>query len=370
MRHAAYVYDRGGKKRIALIEDITSLSWGRVADDISFGDVVLSNPGPGCRQMLASIEAGRHEMVIFRDGTRVWEGPITLITYERERVSIQARDVMHYAYRLALSQPYNNAYPNVTYGTTRVMNILSTELSRRELEDPPINVVPYLTALTRPDDARTSRSTIKYQKTAFDDVDDMAANSGVDYVTVGRSIIVHDVDTMLGRTPTLTENDIVGDIIVTMYGMELATFAVVTGAEGQYGTAGGPDPYYGSIEVVDDAYDEEEGTDAPTQAELESQAVRNLSGRNPTPVEVRVPEGSRLNPNSPIALEDLVPGVLVPLRATLTARTFSQMQKLREVKVTEDQAGEQIAITLVPAPSNWHLEATRRIGPWDGGEPL
>lgn len=353
--HTAYVYDRGAKRRIAEITGMTSLSWERVADDISFADITVVNPGPTCASVLSSMEAGRQEIVIFRGPQRVWEGPLTLMTYTRDAVAIQARDVLHYGYRLAQSRDYDNRYPNITTVVDRAYLELQTELGRRESENPPINVVPYLRKITRSDDAKTSRYTTTYQKTVFDDVDDMAANSGMDYTVVGRSIILHDTNTSLGKTATLTENDIIGDIIVTMYGMEMATFAAVTGADGAYGVYGGTDGYYGRVEIVDDAYDEESGTDAPTQAELNSQAQRNLSGRLPTPVQVRVPDGSRLSPNCPITIDDLVPGVLVPLRATLTARTFSQMQKLRKLKVIEDTSGEQIQITLIPAPELVHF---------------
>jgi hypothetical protein len=54
---------------------------------------------------------------------------------------------------------------------------------------------------------------------------------------------------------------------------------------------------------------------------------------------------------SVISIDDLVPGVMVPLRATLTARQFSQMQKLRKLKVVEDGSGEQLQITMVAAPA-------------------
>ncbi|MET0711945.1 MAG: hypothetical protein ABWZ30_05525 [Jiangellaceae bacterium] len=349
--HTAYVYDRGGTRRLAQIDGITTLSWERVADDISFGDITVVNPSAHCQSVLNTMEPGRHEIVIFRGSQRVWEGPLTLMTYTREAVAIQARDVMHYAYRLAQSRDYDNRYPNIATVVDRSYLELTTELSRREVEDPPINVVPFIRKITRPDDARTSRWTTVYQKTVFDDVDDMAANSGMDYVVVGRAIILHDTNTALGKTATMTDNDIIGDIIVTMYGMEMATFAAVTGADGAYGVYGGTDAYYGRVEIVDDAYDEEAGSDKPTLDELNSQAQRNLAGRLPTPVEVRIPDGSRLNPNSPLTIDDLVPGVIIPLRATLTARTFSQNQKLRKLKVQEDATGEQILMTLVPAPT-------------------
>jgi len=354
--HSAFLYDRGGITRIAEITGMSRISWERVADDISFCDITVDNPPAACAATLAAMEPGRHEIVVFRGRDRVWEGPLTLLTYTRESVTIQARDVMHYAYRIAQSRAYDNRYPNITTVVQRSYGQLVTELGRRELEDPPINVVPYIRTIDVPTDARTSRWTTTYQKTVFDDIDDMAQNSGMDYTVVGRSILLFDVDTALGRTPVLTEADIVGDVIVTVYGMEMATFAAVTGADGAWGESGGSDPYYGRWEIIDDAYDEEEGSDAPTQAELNSQAIRNLSGRNPTPVEVRFPDGSRLAPGSAIRLEDLVPGVQVPLRATLTARTFSQMQKLRKVKVVEDGTGEAILLTIVPAPKNSAFE--------------
>ena len=353
--HTAFVHDRGGLTRIGQIPDMNKISWERVADDISFCDITLYNPGPDCTELLNLLEPARHEIVVYRGDTRVWEGPLTLLTYSRDTVEIQARDVMHYAYRLAQSQEYDNRYPNITTCIQRSLTMLTHELGRREVEDPPINVVPFLRAIDQPGDSKTSRRTLIYQKTVFDDIDDMAANSGMDYTVIGRSILLHDTDTALGKTATLTEADIIGEVIVTSYGMEMGTFAVVTGTDGAWGEAGGSDPYYGRWEIVDDAYDEAEGTDAHTQAELNYQAIRNLSGRVPTPVQVRVPDGSRIRPGSAITIDDLVPGVLVPLRATLTARTFSQMQKLRKLRVLEDGSGEQVQITLVPAPLNSHL---------------
>jgi hypothetical protein len=346
-KHTAFLFDRGGLTRIIALDPMVSVSWGRVRDDVSMAQVVLSSPE--CTEIVAEIEGGRHELVIYRGQQRIWEGPITLVIYGRSTVTIEARDVMHYAYRTIMRSAYNNAYPNITRVTTRAKTILQTELARREAESPPINVLPFLKVLERTDDAGTSRATIPFQKTVFDDVDDMAAKSGLDYTTVGRSIIIHDTDIALGRTAPLTEQDIIGDVIVTQYAMELATFAAVSGGNGMYGYTGGPDPYYGLVEILDDAYDEDEGGEPPTQNELNSQAIRNLKGRNPTPITVRVPDGSTLSPTSPVTIDELVPGVQVPLLATLTGRRFSQMQKLDKVQVREDSGGEVISVTLSPA---------------------
>lgn len=348
--HTAMIFDRGGRTRLGVIDPLSSVSWQRVRDDISFGNITTTQPTMQCLQLLEQVEPNRHELVIFRGTERVWEGPITLIVYHRDSVEIEARDVMHYAYRTVMRASYNNNYPNITTTTQRAVNVLEGELIRKESLNPPINVLPYLVAVHSPDDSRTSRGTAPSQSTVFEDIDSMAAKAGLDYTVVGRSIVLFNTHTSLGQTQQVTEDDFIGDVIVTAYGMEHATKAWVNDGQGNIGYAGvDVDPYYGEWEILDSAYDEEKGSDAPTTSELFSQAERNLDGRNPVPLTVRVPEGSRLNPNGTLSIADLVPGVHIPLRATLTARVVNQMQKLNKVQVTEDPAGEVIAVSMTQA---------------------
>lgn len=352
--HTAYLYDRGGITRVGEFGPLISVQWHRVRDDISTAQIVM--PNPDCSQIVSQVEAGRSEMVIYRGSDRVWEGPITLVTYERDQTTVEARDVVHYLERLIMRSAYDNSFGGTKVtGVGRLKAIITGELTRLEAQNPPVNVAPFLHFMDNPGDAGTSRSTTAFQKTVFEELDDMAAKGGLDYVTVGRSLYVYDTDNLLGRTATITEADILGDVIVTQYGMNLATFSAVTGADGQYGSAGGPDPYYGLVEVLTSSYDEDTGGTAPSLQDLADQAQRNLSGRNPTPTTVRIPDGSTLNPASPITVGDLVPGVEVPLLATMTGRTFSQMQKLDQMVVNETSDGETVQITLVPATSDAYL---------------
>jgi hypothetical protein len=195
----------------------------------------------------------------------------------------------------------------------------------------------------------------------YEEIDDLASRSGLDYTVVGRSIILFDRHVEFSRTPAVSENDFIGGIIVASYGMEGATYAAVTDGQGTWGEVGGVDPYYGEWEILDTAYLEQAGNPyeaptvptPPTVGEMASQAQRNLNGRNPVPVIVRVPDGSQLNPNGVLRMEHLVPGIRVPLVATLTARTFSQMQKLDNVKVQESaENAETITITMSPASAD------------------
>jgi hypothetical protein len=364
--HHAYITDRGGARRIAEIVDLTSIHWTRRRDEMSEATVVVS--GAACAaqsSILANIEPHRHELVIFRGDQRVWEGPINLVGWYPDRVEINAKDIMAYLYARPLSVEWSNAYPNVTTVTARMAAIIDYELtnpftylasdgvtpvnvSAWESLNPPINVAPYVVAHSFPNEAKTSAVTKPFQMTVGEHLDNYATSGGIDYTVVGRSLHIWDVNRRLGQTKTLTEADFFGEIIVSAYGADHATVAFAVAQDGRYGGAGGNDAYYGPWAHVYTVFDEDD-TDPPTQADLNSQAQRNLAGRNPVPVVVRVPDNSSIRLSPGLSIEDLVPGVHIPLLATLNARQMSQMQKLDSLEVTETAEGETVQVTLLPA---------------------
>jgi len=351
-KHTAWVMERGGKKRIEQLVNIESIEWTRVRDDMSQAIVkVGANRDSAQADFLASLAGatGRYELCIWRGQERVWEGPISLVTFTRERVEIMARDVMLYVSRTIMRAGYDNSFPNIAFAVQRAKDILVAELARKEALDPPVNIVPHIRDYQTPTDAKVSRVTLPYQMTVFDHIDDLAAKGGIDYTVLGRSILLWDTSKpALGYTPTVTEKDFLGEMYVSIYAMELGTIAAVTDGQGRFGVAGAVDPYYGEWERLESPYDEDASA-APTDAELVSQAQRNLAGRNPVPLQVRIPDGSSLNMDGALQMSDLVPGVYVPLRANINLVEISQMQKLQTVKVIETAQGEDIQVTLYPA---------------------
>jgi hypothetical protein len=113
------------------------------------------------------------------------------------------------------------------------------------------------------------------------------------------------------------------------------------------GSAGGPSDFYGVWTHITTSQNEE-GTQEQSQDELNSQASRNLIGRNPVPLEIRVPTGGGIKPSFDLTIADLVPGVEVPVLATLNLRRVSQLQRIDKVTVTEDSEREEVGVTLVP----------------------
>lgn len=363
--HSAFIYDRGGTREMFKLADLAEVRWNRVRDDISESNVKIA--ARNCYSQadnLNLVEAGRHELVIFRGRERKWEGPITRTTIAADGIEFHAKDVVHYLSRTNLTAEFNNKHPNSDFAIERVKDLL-TELVRLEAEEqaaypdlPSRNIMPHVTYHQDPTDARTSRFTARYQKTIWEEIDDMAAKGGIDYTAVGRAIHFWDTSKALGELARdITQNDILGQLVATQYGMDLKTRAVVTDGEGNYGQAGGVHPYYGLVENLETAYDESEGTDPPTSAEMESQAERNLIGGVPSPMILRVPDNSGIRLSKTLTIDDLVPGVHVNVRAKLLVRSITQKMKLDAMSVLEDGSGEQVTVKLSPAAQPDEVEA-------------
>jgi hypothetical protein len=350
--HKVFLYDRGGKERIDEIIHVSKLIWTRIRDDISTATVIIQLDAAGIQNaLLAQLEPGRLEIVVFRGDERVWEGPITRVKWGSSAIEVYARDIMHYADRTIMRAGYSSAYPRKESVIQRAARVARAELARKEAINPPINVVPFITTVDFPTDAGTSRVTLPYEMQLYEHIDDMAAKGGMDYTVLGRALLLWDTSRSLGQTPKMGAGDFIGEIELNSYGMELATYSASTDGKGNHGAAGnGNDPYYGEVEILFTAYDEEtDDGPVPSVEELRSQAQRNQSGRNPTPVMLRIPDNSAIDMTGAWEMEHLVPGIYVPLEIEHSVRTFSQMQKLSKVTVTEDPSGETIQIVLAPA---------------------
>jgi hypothetical protein len=114
------------------------------------------------------------------------------------------------------------------------------------------------------------------------------------------------------------------------------------------GNAGGADPFYGVWTRLATRASEE-GSGTPEQIELNSQARRQLVGRNPLPREIIVPQGSGLRLGNDLHINELIPGVTMPVRAVMNLRPVAQNMRLNRVVVKESASGETVQVDLAPA---------------------
>ena len=85
---------------------------------------------------------------------------------------------------------------------------------------------------------------------------------------------------------------------------------------------------------------------------FEVQADRNISGRWPQPIVVRVPDNTPLSAEVNLGINQLIPGVWVPLRSSGGVRELAQWQKLDKVTVSQSASeGERVSVVFSPAPN-------------------
>jgi hypothetical protein len=247
---------------------------------------------------------------------------------------------------------------------TRAERIITNALAPH---DP--NVLPYLTTITSVKDAMQTNVRPDWSTTAWEEIDGLAATAGLDYTVVGRRIMLWDTHTPIGRLPTMTDGDFSDSPIVSEYGMQTATFLAVSNGSGIAGSVGVENPDrphgtptyypYGPVEMLASSYGASAAasTDTLTQeglraliSGLNDQATRNIAGRFPTPLIVRVPDNSSLSPECAVGFQQLIPGVWIPLRASGTCRVVTQWQKLDSVTVNVVAGSEKVQVVMGPAP--------------------
>jgi hypothetical protein len=377
--HRVMVHDRGGVRRLDQLVDVASVEYSRELDQITAATIIVS--GRSCigqRSFLQQIAARRHEVVIYRGAERVWEGPILEVRWYSNRVEIVAHDVIEYADYTPLSIDWpNEDGGGQRYMTERVRDIFLHELTtpydmevtvsgvsdlvevpRWENLDPPINVLPHLDirASVGPQGILTRSSTLAFEMMLGEHLRNLA-EGGLDFTAVGRRILIWDGATSIGRTRQLTDADFYGELQVIAAGSEHASIGHVSAQREEenaedpgivpasVGNAGGPDDFYGVWTRLT-SLASEEGNDTPSQLELNSQARRQIVGRNPVPLEIIVPQGGGLRLSHDLRVEHLVPGVVMPVRAMLNLRQVAQDQRLQKVTIKEVPGLETVQVSL------------------------
>lgn len=341
----AVIYDRGGSNGIGAVTQVSSLRWTRVRDDISEATVVVTRPGPACCDLLSEVRAVRHELVLFRNGKRVWEGPITYLRFAGQTIEIKARDVMWFTSHRALER--NLDYSVASAPALDVVELLLEDVFTSTVGGE-MNVLPYLTKIVSAADVNTRMLRAAYTATVWDVIDGMAEDFGVDYTTVGRRIFFHDTHTAISETQILTDDHFDADIALIEYGSNLVTRRFRATADGAVRQSDAPLEwleYYGRVDEVQQPNDEQ------VQDVSSMPTVEVLEIGYPAPMVLQVPENAGLSPLAPVTIEQLVPGIHVPVKSSQSCREFAQWTKLDSVTGVWTTEGEVVTVSLSTAPA-------------------
>lgn len=354
--HTSYIYERGGTKMLFQLDAMIVTAWQRTRDDISQAHVVVSAHADCCEQ-LGSVSSGFNELHVYRSGVSVWQGIVTRVEYERDKVTVFAEDMLWVAKNTVLDVGYNKAYPNIAKGGW-VMNWLLTTQTYSKYGDP-WKMASHVHWQQGSDDPSTSAAVKAWSMTTWEDFDKFAEDRGMDYTVAGRDIYFWDTH-LKWRTldEDLVSEYLLGDMAVVEYGNEMATRVIVTNGNGYASQAVAPAwaiTKYGYIDHVESSFNEAAANEAPTNEEKKAwqeQAQSNLDHAFPAPVRIRVSENSELSPDAPYDINDLIAGSWVRVVVDDLCRTLDQWHKLDSVDVHEEGGKEVITISTQTAPEH------------------
>lgn len=367
-RHQAVIVDRGGGRKVAQLGDVGRVAYGRALSGKSQATVEIL--GEACRrqaEVLARINPRRHELVLYRDNLRVWEGPITEVKLLPDRTSVEASDVIEYLDGTPLTQWWPSQEDGgPALAGDRIEEIITHELTipytmpvgwppgnvtfkRWEQLAPPANVLPHLDV--RPGALETTADTLAFEMSVGEHLSNLA-QGGLRYTALGRKLIVWDQALSIGETRALSENDL-GErlnLYVTSRGFTVVQHVIGQSSGDPFdlsnvGSAGATDEgYYGAWTLIDTL--QEENEDGDPEEGLAQQAKRLYDERKLMRLDIATHGSGSIRLSDTLTLQMLVPGVIVPVKANYRGRQASSRYLLQGVSVDEAADGEKVGITL------------------------
>lgn len=330
--HEAAIYDRGGAL-LAHADVLTQIEWSRTLNDVSAARVVIQ-PGADCCQKLQHVRSWRNKIVIWRDGSLVWEGPIVRVRWSLAEIELQCADIAAW---LGVRLPHQT----ITFGDSDLVDIAAWLIEDAFRPDDPGHTVD----IVAPSRVRGRRDYFEDSDSVLEHMKDLA-ETGLDWTAVGSTIVLLPEDHLVS-VGTLTDADLPEGLTVTEDGEALATRWVVFGQDDQggqdddregdpppsvKGEASGRAPYYGLIERA------VEENSIKTSADAAAAARSRLRGSKPAPIYIDS-DRVTLSPDAPVEVARLVPGWCVDVVTTETCRPISARMKIQAVTVSEGGSG-------------------------------
>lgn len=309
------------------------VQWSRVEDDWS--EARIDFPAACCGK-LEQVRSWGHELHISRDGKEVWVGPVVLPNFCSGGNTIIARDMLWWLNRRKLHADHISAAQGAVQ---TAVELITDGLAP---DDPGILAALDAAGVGVVGGREYLADGKKY---VLDLLKDLAKGS-IDFTAVGRRIVIRPQGTSLGRTTMLTCKAFQGDVCATDNGLMAATHATVTGKGSVLGESGGIDPFFGLVEFL---VDDQTITSNSTAAD---QASGLVASGNPPPLLVQPPDNSRLAPDAPVCIEQLVPGVEIPVFLDCVCRPVNQLMRLTKLNVTWDASGESVRPIMQPVATS------------------
>jgi hypothetical protein len=290
-------------------------------------------------------------LAIFRGGRLVWNGPVVNVRGDADQTVIIARDLFALMNQRLLH--VNHCYdpgcnlPDGTPGSIADLTVIGKALVEDAFATDGHGYQIEVVSLAPGVNGGIGGSRLYIAgENAWTDAMQEALRLGLDATWLGKKLILGSVP--WGRTQTLVSDDFQSLLEYEIDGLAFST-RVVTIGDGVVGVGkadgtdvNGEDRFFGLLESVS-----KDHIEFDTVAQADSGAKAIVDAQYPMPVTLSTPTGNQLAITAPVTIEELVPGVLIPVIATGVCRnSLSGSFILLELEVTVTADGEAVAITL------------------------
>lgn len=365
--HVAYIQGKCNGPRLCELLDASQITYSRRLDDISTAQVIVpitGNEDTACCTCLGDAEPWCHQLTIVREGDGVvWTGPIQQITYDKDFVTIDASDKLAVLlYRVnEVTLCYGTGDPGCAPLATSFAQIARDIIEQAVASDDDSQcfldcIVEVNSTAIVPASAGAFVFEAFGGPTAFDDLSQLG-EAGMDFTVINQCLLLMNENLPTSAIGILTDEMILGDVQIIKNGTTMGnTFYVrydgdddcagVCTPQGALtcpcpGVASGDEECYGSIERIIDGVNAQNVETANRIAQL------YLDRGRIAPRQVILPSGTRLSPDTPWGINDMIPGQRVDVAITKLCFPVFQSFKLQGVDVTDNGVDEEITIDLL-----------------------
>ncbi len=379
--HVAYIQGKCNGPRMCELLNVTHLGYDRRLDDISDAFVEVSISGDSdnpCCACLGDVEPWCHVLTIMREGDGVvWTGPVQKVTYGYNMVRIDARDklawltvrvdaeAVHQFNGLPPVLPLTYAVSTVPY-TTVAKNVIRTGMANdgdspcfMGTDDCPDCGVLDLGDGRPADENRAIDFPYFGGPTVFDDLTTIA-NCGIDYTVIAGCLILGSAELPAEAIGVLLDEHILGDINIIKDGSLLVNAIYVRYAtDTNINVCNQIDPSTGLFINPCPAFEDTDtqcyglieklipdGGGVPNSDVARNVAFATLAAAKTIPRRIEFQAGTRLSPDTPWELNDMIPGQRIDVALTKLCVPVFQSFKLQQVTVEDTGAEETISIDL------------------------
>lgn len=326
--YTAALYRKGGDVLIGTFPRLTALGFGRHLDETVPGTLVV--PTGDCCDLLSSVDPWATEIVLFRGGERVAEGPVIVPDIRPTSAAITFSDVSAWLGERVVKQRFRLHDHAVTVAGAAIREAL--------LADDP-NILRYLQLVCASVSPKVTGKAARYSQTW--DTMLSSLSDVIDWTVLLRRIIVMPQGAPLGYGPSLTDADFAGNLGVQIDGGALATHLFGIDGARLLAERSESSAFYGVHERLVDF--SQNGIDEIAAGAL---LTPMMQAAYLAPASIVMPSDASFTPQSHVNFNDLVPGVVFDVSTRAGCTPLEQKMRLLTMDVTVDRDGERITASF------------------------